>query len=66
MGNPTKEELEVLVGLSTEEAREVVPGAIIRVAVLDGEIRRGPADYRPGRINVAVRGGLIVKIVGLG
>lgn len=41
-------------------------GWSIRVMKQDGKNCMGTCDYNPGRINVEVRGGKIVEILGLG
>ncbi len=60
--------LEGFVGLSLEEftagAKEI--GFTTRIAVLDGEVLAGTADYRTDRVNVVVEGPRVVAIDSIG
>jgi Ca2+-binding RTX toxin-like protein len=61
---------EMLIGARMERAREILKrfddGCTIRVTRRDGESVAVTDDFRPNRINVALRSGRIVRILGLG
>jgi hypothetical protein len=61
---PTKAQADSLIGRTPEAAR--ASGYVVRAVRIDGVAQMGTTDYRPERINVAVAGGVITEIVGLG
>lgn len=52
------------VGMSVEAARKT--GISFRVVELDGTRMASTMAFRPGRLKVAVKGGVITRIVSLG
>ena len=60
--------LEPFVGLTLEEFTVAVEdlGGMVRVVEEDGVDLEREADYRPNRVNVAVDGGVVTRIVELG
>ncbi len=61
---PTKAQADSLLGRTPEAAR--ASGYVVRAVRIDGVAQMGTTDYRPERINVAVTGGIITEIAGLG
>jgi len=61
---PTRAQADSLLGRTPEAAR--ASGYVVRAVRIDGVAQMGTTDYRPERINVAVAGGVITEIVGLG
>jgi hypothetical protein len=57
-----------LIGLTLAEAEALAArhDCIVRVGELDGEPQVGTADYRTDRVNVAVTGGRVERILGVG
>ena len=57
---------EDLIGKTLEEAAELYPDKCIRVLINEGEHYFFTADWRPHRINVEIKNGVIDKILKLG
>jgi hypothetical protein len=59
---------DALVGLTLAEAEALAArhDCIVRVGELDGEPQVGTSDYRTDRVNVAVTGGRVERILGVG
>lgn len=66
--NTTDDLLKVIVGLSENEAKNLVKeyGYSIRVEIEDGTLYWGTQDIRNDRINVQVDNNLITKVFGIG
>lgn len=65
MKSPEIKKLENIIGLSPARASKVT-NRVIRVIEEEGYPVTVSAEYRPSRVNVAIKAGKIVEVINLG